>query len=123
MHYELLYPSKYLKASDLRGKDVTLTICPERGVRIDKVARKGGAKERKAVMFFVECAAKAKKDEADEKALILNITNARTIAEIYGNDTDDWKGKRITLYPTKVETNFQEKRVDCIRIRDEIPKE
>ena len=121
MHYELLYPSKYLKASDLRGRDVTLTICPERGVRIDKVARQGGAKEPKAVMFFAECAAKAKKEEAEEKALILNKTNAKTIAAIYGTETEDWKGKRITLYPTK--TDFGRDRVDCIRIRDEIPKE
>lgn len=121
MHYKLLFPGKYLKACDLRGKDVTLTICPERGVRPEAVQGRGGGKKKKAVMYFIECAAKAKKDGEEEKALILNVTNGMTIAGLYGEETDAWKGQRITLYPDR--TNFGPDRVDCIRIRDEIPKE
>ena len=33
-----------------------------------------------------------------EKAFICNITNARTIAALYGEETDEWIGKEITLY-------------------------
>lgn len=119
MHYELLFPSKYLKASDLQGRDVTLTICPERGVKIEKVQRQGGAKEPKPVMYFLEAKASAAKKGEEEKSLILNKTNAKVIAAIYGNDTDLWKGQRITLYSAK--TTFGAERVDCLRVRDTIP--
>ena len=49
------------------------------------------------------------------KALVLNKTNLRSIEEITGTDeTDDWRGARITLYPTRVD--YQGRRVDAIRI-------
>ena len=121
MHYELLFPGKYLKASDLRDQDVRLTICPERGVALEEVQGHGGKKEMKPVMYFVETAAKARREKLEEKSLILNKTNAGTIAGLYGTDTDDWKGKRLILFPTK--TQFGPDRVDCIRIKSEFPEE
>ena len=121
MHYELLFPGKYLKASDLRDQDVTLTICPDRGVALEEVKGHGGTTEMKPVMYFVETAKKARAEKVEEKSLILNKTNAGTIAELYGKETDEWRGKRITLYPTM--TTFGPKRVECIRIKSEFPKE
>ena len=38
------------------------------------------------------------------------------IAELYGDDSVDWRGKEIELYPTKVE--FSGKLVDAIRVRE-----
>lgn len=32
------------------------------------------------------------------KPLILNVTNGKRIAELYGKDIDGWVGKQITLY-------------------------
>ena len=119
MHFELLFPSKYLKASDLQGREIVFTICPDRGVKVEKIQRQGGSKEPKPVMYFTECAARAKRTSEEEKSLILNKTNAKTIAAMYGNDTDLWKGQRITLYPAK--TTFGAERVDCLRVRDSIP--
>ncbi|MCA9047422.1 MAG: hypothetical protein KDA89_01760 [Planctomycetaceae bacterium] len=49
----------------------------------------------------------------------MNKTNALIISGLYSDETDEWIGCRITLYPT--ETQFGAKMVDCIRIRDAVP--
>ncbi len=50
-----------------------------------------------------------------DRALVCNKTNAASIAELLGDDEmDNWGGYRICLVPAK--TDFQGKRVDCIRI-------
>ena len=52
--------------------------------------------------------------EEIEDVLVLNATNARILAEAYGDDTDDWKGKRVSL--RKVKRTFQGKLVDAIEV-------
>ena len=47
-----------------------------------------GKTQRKLVLEF----------EGKEKKLACNKTNARTIAAMLGDETDNWKGKEITLY-------------------------
>lgn len=95
-----IFSSKYLNASDLRGRDVTVTI--ER-VEVEKMPNSG---EKKPALYF----------RGKDKGLLVNKTNFNTIAGVLGaDDTDDWEGKQITLYPT--ETDFQGKMVDCIRVR------
>ena len=59
--------------------------------------------------------------EGKEKELGLNATNARTIAALLGDETNEWKGKQIKLYPTK--TDFAGEMVDCIRIVQDVPPE
>lgn len=94
-----VFSSKYLSAADLRGRDVAVTI--DR-VEVDKMP----SGEKKPALYF----------RGKDKALLLNKTNFNTIADVVGaDDTDDWEGKQITLYPT--ETDFQGKMVDCIRVR------
>ena len=102
MRYEFMFPSEFVKAADLAGKDVTVTI---KSVTMDELTMRGGRKENKGVIRF----------EKAEKKLVLNRTNADTIAAIYGKDTDDWIGKKITMYPTT--TTFGRDTVECIRIR------
>ena len=51
-----------------------------------------------------------------KKPLVANLTNYEIIATIVGDDeTDNWRGVRVELYPTTVP--FQGKVMDCIRIR------
>ena len=51
------------------------------------------------------------------KGLVLNMINSETIAEICGTDDyEAWPGHTITLFPTK--TEFQGKRVPCLRVRE-----
>lgn len=95
-----VFESKYLSASDLNGRDARVTIADVEVVRIP------GTGEKKAAMTF----------QGKSKGLILNKTNWNTIAEVLGTDeTDDWVGKQITLYPT--ETEYQGRVVDCLRVR------
>jgi hypothetical protein len=89
----------YLKAADLGGRRVTVTI---EEITLEEMKGEGG---KKLVAAFA----------GKDKKLILNRTNADTITEILGTDeTEDWIDKSIVLFPSK--TAFQGKRVDCIRI-------
>lgn len=91
------FPSNYLKASDLQGRRVPVTISH---LRMEDIGD-----DHKPVLYF----------HGKEKGLVLNKTNANMILEITGTEeTDHWKGKSIELYPTK--TDFQGRRVDAIRV-------
>ena len=101
----ILFPSKYVKAGDLNGKPVTLTI---KGLKVEELGH-GAEKENKPVLYF----------EKATKGLVLNRTNAMIIGALYGDETDDWHGKRITIYATKVRAFGSTQ--DAIRVREEIP--
>lgn len=102
-----LFDKAYLYAYDLQGRDVTVKIVKVSG---GTLVGQGGKSNKKPILFF----------EGKEKGLAINITNARTIASMYGSfDSDKWIGKWVTLYPTT--TTFGSQTVDCIRIRPEIP--
>ena len=60
------------------------------------------------------------KGEPVSLPLLLNKTNAHTIAQMYGNKPADWEGKLIELYPTT--TQFGREERECIRVRNQIPK-
>lgn len=94
-----VFTSKYLTYADLRGRDVTVTID-----RVEMVSMPDG--QRKPAVFF----------QNKDRGLVLNKTNFNTIAEATGiDDSDNWSGKQITIYPS--ETEFQGRMVDCIRVR------
>ena len=93
------FPSKWLQASDLQGRDIALTI---QDVVMEQV---GQPPENLPVVFF----------HGAGKALVLNKTNGQTIADMHGDDTDHWRGKQVTLFPTS--TDFQGRQVACIRVR------
>lgn len=101
-----IFPSKYVKAADLQGRPVTLAI---KDVRVEEMTNHSNEKERKAVVYF----------EKATKGLVLNRTNAQIIANLYGDETDHWRGKRVTLYPTRVKAFGTMQ--DCIRVKEEIP--
>lgn len=91
------YPSNYIKASDLRDKNVL--------VAIERIEMEDIGDDHKPVIYFL----------GHSKGLCLNKTNANNIATAYGDDTDDWLGKEIILYPTMVD--FQGRSVAAIRVR------
>ena len=92
------YPSKYLRTTDLAGKPCVLTIT---GCDMQTY----GDGTTAPVIGF----------RGTEKMLGLNKTNAGTIAALYGDETEDWVGKPIEVFPT--ETDYQGKRMPCIRVR------
>ena len=103
-----LFPKEYVAAHDL-PEDVTLTISR---VQMEDIKTDAGT-ERKPVLHFSEM---DKRPKDKRKRMILNITNMRSIAKLHGFETDEWVGKKITLYPTTCPA-FGEIR-DCIRVRE-----
>jgi hypothetical protein len=93
------YPSDYLRAADLHGKSPVVTILR---VSEDEV---GANRDLKPIIFF----------EGKDKGLILNKTNSTSLADMFGGETENWIGERITLFETSV--SYQGKTVPAIRIR------
>lgn len=102
-HYEALFDSKYLRWFDLEGKgDVCCTI---EKVEREELTLRGGAKKKSPVVSIKNAS----------KPLVLNRTNADTVAELYGLKPSQWVGKKIVLYVTT--TNLKGKPVNCIRVK------
>lgn len=104
-----LYPSKYLKADDVdeQGGEVAGII---KGVRLEEMQDSEGVKEDKPVLYFSNL----------PKGMALNRTNADRIAAVYGPETEEWRGKVVTLYTEQV-TAFG-KTTNAIRLRVQKPK-
>jgi len=97
-----LFPSNLLKAQDVTdaGGEMPLKIA---NVEIKEFDGDNG-KERKPILIF-----------SDERRMVLNKTNANIIAEMFGDDTDAWINREITLHVQSVE--FQGKIVPSIRVK------
>jgi hypothetical protein len=88
----------FVRALDLGGKSVTATV---QSVAMEDMGDDG----KKPVVRFVGAS----------KGLVLNMTNANVLIEAYGDDTDNWLGRQIELYPAR--TEFRGKIVDAVRVR------
>jgi hypothetical protein len=97
MRISAAYPSAYLKAADLQDRNVTVII--------DKVVLEDIGGDQKPVIYF----------RGKERGLVCNRTNANNISHAYGEETDNWIGREIILYPTIVD--FQGRSVDAIRVK------
>ena len=93
------FPSKYLRAADLDGREVTVTMA---GVKMEPVVQ---GEPDKLILYF----------KGKEKGVVLNKTNATAISNLYGDDTDEWEGEDITLFPAMV--SFQGNTVPAIRVK------
>lgn len=99
----VMFPSKYLKAADFKGKDVSMTISD---VDSDELRLEDNSKVKKFIVHFKET----------DKMLVLNVTNAYAIAEELNElDALKWIGRKITLYPTTC--LCYGKTVGCIRVK------
>ena len=99
MKVSKVFASRYLKVTDLKGRERKLTIS---GCDMEQVGQDGA---EKPVSYFAGAS----------KGFVLNRTNADTIAEAYGDDSKDWIGREVVLFPAK--TQFGGKKVDRIRVR------
>ncbi len=100
-----LYPSNYLKAEDFdEGQLMIVTI--DR-VEIETLGKK---QEEKPVLYFQE----------QVKPIVMNKTNASIIGNLYGQETDNWTGKRIVLFTMEVDS-FGDV-VRAIRVKTTAPR-
>jgi hypothetical protein len=111
MKRDEVFPSKYLKAADLKSKPAVVTI---EAAGLEHLKNGSGEEQAKTVLSFV----------GGKKTLPLNMTNWDSVADICGDDTSDWPGKKIELYPTTTTLKGEVK--PCIRVRPpaqrELPK-
>jgi hypothetical protein len=107
-----VFPSKYLKAADLGGKPLTVTI---EAAPLEELKSAEGKSQTKTVLYFKKA----------KKMLPLNRVNWDAVADATGeDDSENWAGHKLELYPTT--TEMKGKMVDCIRVRPpgqrELPK-
>lgn len=98
------FPSKWMKASDLEGRQPRMTVAD---VRMEDIGDDG----HKPVIYF----------HGTDKGIVLNKTNATNISQAYGPNTDGWRGKDVVLFTTWVD--FNGRSVEAIRIRPDTAKQ
>jgi hypothetical protein len=97
---QLMFPSEFLTFADLKGRAAAVTI---ESISIDDLRTRQG-KTRKVVIKMV----------GKEKKFVANKTNCQRIAEVYGNQANEWIDKVIVIKPDK--DRFGGQMVDCIRV-------
>ncbi len=108
-HWKKLYNPNYFGAWRFQdGKDIVLTIDH---MANEIVTGENGKKEECVVMYFRE----------DEKPLICNVTNSKTISKLFKTPyIEEWSGRRIQLYLDK-NVRFGKEIVEGVRVRDYLP--
>ena len=100
-----MYRYNYMKSDDLNGQALCLSIT-------ECLAEKAEGDERLVLAFFEV-----------PSLMIFDKINVNTLADLYGPETSEWKGKTIRLAPST--TSFLGEIVKNIRIChercDEIP--
>ncbi len=106
-HWRSMLDKEYLGAWDL-PRDVHVMIEAVHKARLEGTGQIKA--NSRPVMSF----------RGTEKKLIVNATIGTTIQGMYGPDTEDWIGKRITLYATQCASKGGAM-VDCVRVRPKPP--
>jgi hypothetical protein len=94
--WDELYPGRFLKAVDFKGKQVTLRISE---VKIEELVGDKGPQIKGVISF-----------DKTEKQWALNKTNGICLKEMFGKKVQEWVGKRVTLFPSQWDGE------DCIRV-------
>jgi len=94
---------RFLKAPDLQGRKVS--------VRIESFTVENFKEKKQIVLKFFGA----------KKVLGLNKINTKMIASMHGDETDNWIGKEVLLFPSKTQ-NQQGQIVDCVRIEFQPPQ-
>ena len=100
------FPTKYFKAAMLKDEPQTFVII---SMTMESISSPDGSSEDKPVLGF---------EDVDQR-LVLNKTNWKNLAKLFGRDSTEWEGRHIELYQTTTELGSDT--VDCIRLR--LPKD
>ena len=106
-HYKKLMNPDYIGAYALNeGEDLTVVIAH---VAREIITGTGGKKEECTVAHL-----------KNQKPFILNSTNQKSIAKLYGPFIEDWAGRPITLFAST--TKLAGDTVECLRIRPTVTR-
>jgi hypothetical protein len=107
-HWKNLFPNKMLLLGSQNLNDDEELIATIKSVAQQEIKNTSGKDETVSVIQF---------DNAPP--MVLNITNARTIASLYGEMYSDWIGCCVQIYATKVKAFGLDQM--ALRIREAIP--
>lgn len=111
--YRKLFDPRFISAEDLDGKEVKLTIAAVE--KCSDIHNMQTMKEEEKPIIVFQQTHKGGKYAGEPIKMVLNITNAKKIAELYGKHLEGWVGKDIVLYPTAIKA-FKTT-LDAIRIK------
>lgn len=83
--FDELYPGRFLKAADLKGKKVTLTITD---VDLEELVGDDNKPKAKCIIAFA----------GTQRQLVTCKTNGICIKAMFGRHVPEWRGKRITIF-------------------------
>ncbi|HET9109065.1 MAG TPA: hypothetical protein VFN79_17955 [Steroidobacteraceae bacterium] len=86
VEYDQLYPGRFIKAGELLGRKVTVTIAD---VDLEELMGDDNKPKQKAALTFKET----------PKQLVMCKTNGISIKAMFGVKLAEWIGKRVTLFP------------------------
>lgn len=104
MDFDELFPGRFLKSGEFKGKDVCLTI---KDIRLEDLPQEGGKTRKRGIVSFRET----------ERDLVLNRTNGECLKAMFGRHTRNWIGKRIVFYPAPHRNPITKEEGTAIRVR------
>lgn len=103
LHIDLIDPGIYLKAADLRGKIVVLTI---KNARVEEMENDKEEMEEKLILSF----------EETDREFVAGKTNRIAFSKVCGEKKARlWIGKKISLAPHIINA-FGDPNTECIRV-------
>jgi hypothetical protein len=87
--WDELYPGRFIKAGEFKGKKPTLTI---KDVNLEELEGNKGKQIKGTIAW-----------EETPKMLALNKTNGICLKAMFGKKLADWKGKKVTLFAAPYE--------------------
>lgn len=103
MKFSDMYHSDRIYAADFKGREVTLTF---KKIVMEVLGKGSPSEEELPVWYFDET----------EKRMPANKTNGVCARALFGDESDDWIGHRITLFPTKDTSGLSDDGL-CIRVK------
>jgi hypothetical protein len=102
LSYDALFPGRFIKAGEMSGKPVTMTIAD---VYLDHLEGEDGREKPQAIVSFKET----------KREWALNKTNAQCLLAMWGPDSGDWISKRVTLFAERDASGLSDSGL-CLRV-------
>jgi hypothetical protein len=107
-HWKTLFPNKMMLLGSQNLNEGEELIAEIKSVDVEEIRNQSGDTELVPIAKFTNA-----------PPMVLNITNTRTIANLYGDCYEGWTGKSIQLFATKVKAFGKEGL--ALRVREAIP--
>jgi hypothetical protein len=114
--YRAYFDSSCLRVWHLNGKERTYRIVKMTRFTSEMISGKAREVKKQPKLMLEDM-----QGRPVPLPFLLNKTNAKAIAQLYGNNPKQWEGKLITLF-TVTGVDTPQGPSDAIRIRNQVPK-